>query len=60
MEEFARFLSAQGVPFPLFSAFLSAYAQFICGALFIAGLATHYGAVLMIINFTAALIIARW
>ena len=25
MEEFAGFLSARGVPFPLFSAFLSAY-----------------------------------
>jgi len=48
MEEFAGFLSARGVPFPLFSAFLSAHAQFICGALFIAGLATRYAAVVMI------------
>lgn len=59
MEEFAGFLSARGVPFPLFSAFLSAYAQFICGALFIVGLATRYAAVVMIINFIAALIIAH-
>src|ERR671916_602799 len=49
MEEFAGFLSVRGVPFPLFSAFLSAYAQFICGALFIVGLATRYAAVLMVI-----------
>jgi putative oxidoreductase len=59
MEEFASFLSARGVPFPLFSAFLSAYAQFICGALFLIGAATRYAAVAMIINFIAALIIAH-
>jgi putative oxidoreductase len=59
MEEFAGFLSARSVPFPLFSAFLSAYAQFICGILFLAGLATRYTAGVMIINFIAALIIAH-
>ena len=59
MEEFAGFLSVRGVPFPLFSAFLSAYSQFICGILFIAGLAIRYGAIVMIINFVAALIIAH-
>lgn len=59
MEEFAGFLSMRSVPFPLFSAFLSAYAQFICGILFIIGLATRYAAAVMIINFIAALIIAH-
>lgn len=59
MEEFARFLSVRGVPFPLFSAFLSAYAQFTCGALFIVGAATRYAAAVMIINFIAALAIAH-
>src|SRR3712207_3699573 len=59
MEEFAAFLSARGVPFPLFSAFLSAYAQFVCGILFILGAATRYAAVVMIINFIAALVIAH-
>ena len=59
MEEFAGFLSARGVPFPLFSAFLSAYAQFICGILFIAGAATRYAAVVIIVNFIAALVIAH-
>lgn len=59
MEEFAGFLSARGVPFPLFSAFLSAYAQFVCGILFIVGLATRYAAAVMIINFIAALVIAH-
>ena len=59
MEEFAHFLSARGVPFPLFSAFLSVYAQFICGALFILGAATRYAALVMIINFIAAIVIAH-
>jgi putative oxidoreductase len=59
MEEFASFLSARSVPFPLFAAFLSAYAQFICGILFIVGLATRYAAVVMIVNFVAALVIAH-
>lgn len=59
MEEFAGFLSSRGVPFPLFSAFLSAYAQFVCGALFIVGAATRYAAVVMIINFIAAVLIAH-
>ena len=59
MEEFASFLSVRGVPFPLFSAFLSAYAQFLCGILFIVGAATRYAAVVMIVNFIAALIIAH-
>ena len=59
MEEFAGFLSVRGVPFPLFAAFLSVYAQFICGILFIVGLVTRYAAVIMIINFIAAIIIAH-
>jgi putative oxidoreductase len=59
MEEFAGFLQVRGVPYPLFSAFLSAYAQFICGILFIVGAATRYAALVMIINFIVALIIAH-
>lgn len=59
MEEFAGFLSDKGVPFPLFSAFLSAYAQFICGILFIIGAITRAAALVMIINFIAAIIIAH-
>jgi putative oxidoreductase len=59
MEEFASFLSARDVPFPLFSAFLSAYTQFVCGAPFLIGAATRYAAIAMIINFIAALIIAH-
>lgn len=59
MEEFAGFLEARGVPLPLFSAFLSAYAQFICGILFILGAFVRHAAVVMIINFILALVIAH-
>ena len=59
MEEFAHFLQQRGVPFPIFAAFLSAYAQFICGILFILGAASRFAAIVMIINFIAALIIAH-
>lgn len=59
MEEFADFLRARAVPFPLVAAFISAYAQFACGILFIIGLLTRYAAVVMVINFIAALVIAH-
>jgi putative oxidoreductase len=59
MEEFAEFLRLRGVPAPLFAAFLSVYAQFICGILFLAGAAVRYAALVMMINFIAALIIAH-
>ena len=59
MTEFAHFLGERGVPFPLFSAFLSAYAQFLCGLLYLVGAAVRPAAVVMIINFIAALVIAH-
>jgi putative oxidoreductase len=59
MEEFAEFLRLRGVPVPLFAAFLSVYAQFICGLLFLAGAAVRFAALVMIINFVIALIIAH-
>jgi putative oxidoreductase len=59
MEEFAHFLAAHGTPWPMFSAFLSAYAQFVCGCLFILGLFTRPAGLMMTINFMAALIIAH-
>jgi putative oxidoreductase len=59
MEEFAQFLAANGTPFPLAGAFVSAYAQFLCGALFLVGLWTRPAALVMAINFVAALAIAH-
>ena len=59
MLEFGQFLAANGTPFPLLSAFVSVYAQFACGALFIVGLWTRPAAIVMIVNFLAALAIAH-
>jgi putative oxidoreductase len=59
MLEFRDFLAARGVPAPLFAANVSAWAQFLCGLLFIAGLFTRPAAVVMIVNFVAALFIAH-
>ena len=59
MLEFRDFLGERGVPFPLFAAHLSAYAQFLCGILFIVGLFIRPAAVVMIVNFICALLIAH-
>lgn len=59
MIEFSDFLAQRGVPAPMFAAHLSAYAQFICGILFIVGAFVRPAAAVMIINFIAALVIAH-
>ncbi|HEX6097193.1 MAG TPA: DoxX family protein [Thermoanaerobaculia bacterium] len=59
MIEFRDFLASRGVPLPLFAAHLSAYAQFLCGILFILGLFVRPAAAVMIVNFIAALLIAH-
>ena len=59
MLEFRDFLQARNVPFPLFSAQLSVYVQFLCGLLLLAGAAVRVVGLLLIINFTAAISIAH-
>lgn len=59
MLEFRDFLHQFNVPFPLFSAQLSVYAQFICGIFFIIGFLTRWSAIVMIINFLAAIYIVH-
>ncbi|CAN5498488.1 hypothetical protein BH23ACI1_BH23ACI1_17390 [soil metagenome] len=59
MEEFARFLAAHGTPFPLFGAFLSVYAQFVCGILVLLGLFTRPAGLVIAINFVCAILIAH-
>jgi putative oxidoreductase len=59
MLEFRDFLAARRVPFPLFSAHLSVYAQFVCGILYALGLFVRPAALVMVINFVAALVIAH-
>ncbi len=59
MVEFRDFLAARGVPFPLVAAHVSAYAQFVCGILYVLGLFVRPAALVMSINFVAALVIAH-
>lgn len=59
MLEFRDFLAARRVPYPLFAAHLSAYAQFVCGILYVLGLLVRPAALVMVINFVAALLIAH-
>lgn len=59
MEEFAQFLGARGVPFPLFAAFLSAYTQFVCGLCILFGACVRLISIPFIVNFIAAIIIAH-
>lgn len=59
MLEFRDFLAVHGTPFPLLAANVSVYAQFICGILYVIGWFIRPAAVVMIINFIAALLIAH-
>jgi putative oxidoreductase len=59
MIEFRNFLDQLGTPLPLLSAQVSVYAQFICGILYVVGLWIRPAAIVMIINFSFALIIAH-
>lgn len=59
MIEFRDFLALHGTPFPLLAAIVSVYAQFICGILYMIGWFVRPAAIIMIINFIAALIIAH-
>ena len=55
MLEFRDFLAGSGFPYPLASAYLSAYAQFLCGILILAGLLTRWASLVMVVNFLVAL-----
>jgi putative oxidoreductase len=55
MLEFRDFLSQHGFPYPLASAYLSAYAQFATGVLLALGLLTRPAALVVVANFVVAL-----
>lgn len=59
MIEFRDFLEQHGVAYPLFAANISVYAQFICGLLYLFGLYIRVAALVMVVNFLAALYIAH-
>ena len=55
MVEFSQFLAQQGFYAPMACARLSAWAQFLCGVLIVAGFAVRPAACVMLINFLVAL-----
>lgn len=59
MLEFRDFLSAHGVSYPLFAAYLSVYTQFVCGLSILMGALLRLTSIPFIINFIAALLIAH-
>lgn len=59
MLEFKDFLAAHGFPLPLLCAYVSAYAQFICGSLYIIGARVRFAAVVVMINFVVALLMVH-
>lgn len=58
MTEFIQYLNTHGVPYSI-AAYLSVYAQLICGVCFILGCFQRTSAFVMILNFIFALIIAH-
>ena len=59
MAEFAGFLEKRGVPFPMFSAHLSAYTQMICGIMILLGAWIRLASIPFIINFIVAFLVAH-
>jgi putative oxidoreductase len=59
ISEVEGFFTKLNLSAPLLSAYLSVYAQFICGLLFIIGLWFRPAAIVMIMNFTVAIIAAH-
>ena len=62
MEEFAGFLAANGLPWPMppiLGAVLSAWVQFAGGILLILGAFTRWASAILVLNFIAALLIAH-
>lgn len=59
MIEFRDFLEQRSVAYPLAAAHVSVYAQFICGILYLLGAFVRPAALVMIVNFIAALYIAH-
>ncbi|NOT93895.1 DoxX family protein [Ferruginibacter sp.] len=56
MTEFSEYLTNRNFPFPTVCAFVSVYAQFICGILITVGYKTRLAAVVLVINFLVAIV----
>jgi putative oxidoreductase len=59
MLEFRDFLQAHGVPYPLIAAHLSVYTQCLVGIMLLLGWGVRLAGLLLILNFTAAILIVH-
>ena len=59
MSDVQAFFNSIHIPVPIISAYVSVYAQFICGILFVLGLWVRPAAIIMAFNFTVAVIAAN-
>jgi putative oxidoreductase len=59
MLEFRDFLEKNGFPMPMIAAHLSAYGQFLSGALLALGLWTRLAAAVVVVNFAIALLMVH-
>jgi putative oxidoreductase len=57
--EFRDFLKQNGFPYPLASAYLSAYVQFLTGLLLLVGFQTRCAAAVVVVNFVVALLMVH-
>lgn len=58
-DKFVQLLTSLHFPFPVISAYVSVYAQFICGALILLGLWTRAAAIISIIHFLIIILTAH-
>lgn len=59
MLEFRDFLASNGFPYPLASAYLSAYTQFVTGILLLFGFLTRSASAIVVVNFVVALLMVH-
>ena len=59
ISEVSGYFTELKLPVPVAGAYLSVYAQFICGILFVIGLWVRPAAIVMVINFTIAILAAH-
>lgn len=57
--EFETYLQSLGFPFPTVGAYLSSYTEFIGGLLLLLGFQTRLATIVLIINFTVAVVLAH-
>ena len=60
MLEFRDFLQVHGFPFPLSSAWVSVIFQFLAGASWMIGFKVRWSGLLMLFNFSVALVAVHW